>query len=153
MADIICLARNTLTPMCEGANSFLRQGAMRLLKYNPRECGLNQSVIRSKRWQEPVRFWNIYQGRINSVNYKLALAIYLYKNWLRCQLQLLLTLTLPGKKFRVERNETLCALGKTGRMGLQIGIFRSWFYEPNFLHLPISTKAPKSFMVMTDPSD
>ena len=32
----------------------------------------------------------------------------------------------PWKKFRVEsRNETLCALGKTGRMGLQIGIFRS----------------------------
>ena len=37
------------------------------------------------------------------------------------------------KEFGVEsRNEALCAQGgKTGRTGLQIVIFRSWFYEPN----------------------
>ena len=29
------------------------------------------------------------------------------------------------------RNETLSALGKTGRTGLQIVIFKSQFYEPN----------------------
>ena len=29
------------------------------------------------------------------------------------------------------RNEALCALGKAGRTGLQIDIFRRRFYEPN----------------------
>ena len=41
----------------------------------------------------------------------------------------------PWKEFRVEsRNEALCALGKTGRTGLQIvRHFWSWFYEPKIL--------------------
>ena len=49
-------------------------------------------------------------------------------------------------EYRVEiKSETLCALGKTHRTGLQTGIF-SILYEPKFLHLLISTKALKSFM-------
>ena len=39
----------------------------------------------------------------------------------------------PWKAFVSEiRNEAICALGETGRTGLQIlHIFRSWFYEPS----------------------
>ena len=49
-------------------------------------------------------------------------------------------LQLPLKEFRVKiRNEALCALGKTGRSGLQIvRSFRRRFYESQFLHLLIS---------------
>ena len=48
----------------------------------------------------------------------------------------------PWKKFRVDsRNETFCAWGKTGRTGLHMGIFRSWFYEPNSWISP--RKGPK----------
>ena len=44
----------------------------------------------------------------------------------------LLTFNTLWKEFRVEsRNETLWALGKTGRTGLWIAIFRRWFYEHN----------------------
>ena len=44
----------------------------------------------------------------------------------------LLTFNTPWREFRVEsRNEALCALGKTGRTGFQIDIFRCWSYEPN----------------------
>ena len=43
-----------------------------------------------------------------------------------------LTFNILWKELRVEsRNEALCTLGKTGRTGLQIVIFRSWYYEPN----------------------
>ena len=42
---------------------------------------------------------------------------------------------------------------KTGRIGLQIGIFRRRFYEPNFLYLLISRKALKSLMVTYVPSN
>ena len=43
-----------------------------------------------------------------------------------------LTFNTLWKELRVEsRNEALCTLGKTGRTGLQIVIFRSWYYEPN----------------------
>ena len=47
----------------------------------------------------------------------------------------LLIFKTPWKEFRVEsRNEALCALGKTGRTGLQIvRHFWSWFYEPKIL--------------------
>ena len=46
-------------------------------------------------------------------------------------LQLLISNT-PWKEFRVDsRNEAGYALGKTGRTGLQIDIFRSQFYEPH----------------------
>ena len=44
-------------------------------------------------------------------------------------LQLLIFNTL-WREFRVEKWGTLCS-GKTGRTGLKIDIFRSWFYEPN----------------------
>jgi len=43
----------------------------------------------------------------------------------------LLTFNTPWKLRVKSRNEALCALGKTARTGLQIVIFRSWFYEPN----------------------
>ena len=44
----------------------------------------------------------------------------------------LLTFNTLWKEFRVEsRNETLCALGKTGRTGLWMAIFRRRFYERN----------------------
>ena len=56
----------------------------------------------------------------------------------------LLTFNIPWKEFRVAiRNEALCALGKTGRTGLQIDIFRR-FCESKFLHIFISRKALKS---------
>jgi len=41
------------------------------------------------------------------------------------------------------RNVVLHALGKTGRIGLQIDIFRRRCYEPNFLHLLIPRKSIK----------
>ena len=48
----------------------------------------------------------------------------------------------PWKEFGVDsRNETFCAWGKTGRTGLQTGIFRSWFYEPSSCISP--WKGPK----------
>ena len=44
----------------------------------------------------------------------------------------LLTFHHPWKEFRVEsRNKHSVDVGKTGRTGLQIDVFRSWFYEPN----------------------
>lgn len=37
------------------------------------------------------------------------------------------------KEFRVEiRHEALCDISKTGKIYLQIDIFRRWFYETNF---------------------
>ena len=70
-------------------------------------------------------------------------------------LRQLLTFTTPWKELRVEsRNEALCALGKTGRTGLQIV---RYFQEPilwaQFLNLLISRKALKSFMVTSAPWD
>ena len=67
----------------------------------------------------------------------------------------LLTFDTPWKEFRVEgRNEALCALGKTGKTGLQIV---RYFQEPilwaHFLYLLLSRKALKSFMVMSAPCD
>ena len=59
-----------------------------------------------------------------------------------------LTFNTPWKEFRMEiRNEAFCALGKTGRTGLQIDTFRRRFFEPKFLHLLISRKALKWLMV------
>ena len=54
---------------------------------------------------------------------------HLLLQWLNHELLELLTFnTAPHKEFRVEsRNE-----GKTGRTGLQVDIFRSWFYDPNY---------------------
>jgi len=49
------------------------------------------------------------------------------------------------------RNEALCALGKTGRTGLQIDIFRKRFYEPKFSHVLLSRKAVKSLTVSCAP--
>ena len=46
---------------------------------------------------------------------------------------LLLIFNKPWKEFRLEsRNEALCALGKIGRIGLQMDIFMNWFYESSF---------------------
>ena len=45
----------------------------------------------------------------------------------------LLTFNIPLKGVHggEQKWDTLCLGGKTGRTGLQIDIFRSWFYEPN----------------------
>ena len=45
------------------------------------------------------------------------------------------------------KNEALCALGKTGIVGLQIDIFRTKFYKPQFLHLLIPRETLTSLMV------
>ena len=45
------------------------------------------------------------------------------------------------------RNEALCALGKTGRTGLQIDLFRRRFYESQFLHLLIPRETLTSLTV------
>ena len=63
----------------------------------------------------------------------------------------LLTFNAPCNEFRVEsKNEAPCALGKTGRTGLQIvRYFQELIQWAQFLHLLISRKALKFFMVMT----
>ena len=46
------------------------------------------------------------------------------------------------------RKETLCALGKTGRTGLQLlDLFRRRFYESQFLHLLIPRETLTLLMV------
>ena len=95
-------------------------------------------------WDE--MFMNCPQNHGQIYDYKGALPT---ENWhlpSTSPLQLL-PFNIPWKEFRVEiRNEALCALGRTGRTGLQVDIFRR-FYEPKFLHLLISRKALKSLMV------
>ena len=44
-------------------------------------------------------------------------------------------------------NEALCALGKTGRPGLQIDLSRRRFYKFQFLHLLIPRETLMSLMV------
>ena len=67
----------------------------------------------------------------------------------------MLTLNNLWKELRVEsRNEALCALGKTGRTGLQmVRYFQELISRAQFMYLFISRKAPKSFLVMTVPCD
>ena len=56
-------------------------------------------------------------------------------------------LQLPWKEFRVKiSDEALHALGKTGRTGFQIDLFRR-FYEFQFLHLLILRETLTSLMV------
>ena len=58
------------------------------------------------------------------------------------------------KEFRVEiRNEALGALGKTGKTGLQIVRYFQKILWAQFLHLLISRKALKYFMVTFAPCD
>ena len=85
---------------------------------------------------------------IQNVNYKLALAIgtcHLPLQGLNQVLLQLLTFRTPWKEFRVEnRNEALCALGKTGRTGLQIiRYFQELILWAQFLYLFISKKCTK----------
>ena len=72
---------------------------------------------------------------VEAVNDKSALAMgtgHLPPQGLNYVLLQLLTFNTPLKGVQVESSsEALCALGKTGRAGLQIDIFRSQFYEPN----------------------
>ena len=67
----------------------------------------------------------------------------------------LLTFNTSWKEFRVEiRNEALCALGKPSRTGLQIvRYYQEKILRAQFLHLLISRKALKSFMVTSAPCD
>ena len=69
------------------------------------------------------------------INHKLALTVgtcHLPLRGLNQVLLQLLTFNTLWKEFRMERrNEALCAWGKTIRAGLQIDMFRNWFYESN----------------------
>ena len=94
----------------------------------------------------------------DGVDYKLAIAIGTYHlplQGLNHELLQLLSFNTPWKQFRVEsRDEALCALGKTGRTGLQIvRYFQELILWAQFFYLPISRKALKSFMVTTAPHD
>ena len=95
---------------------------------------------------------------LSLINYKLALAIgtcQLLLQGLKHELLWPLTFNTPWKEFGVERrNEALCALGKTGRTGLQIfTYFRETILWAPFMYLLTSRKALKSFMVISAPSD
>ena len=85
-----------------------------------------------------------------TVSYNLALAMgtcHLPLQWLNHVLLQLLTFNTPSKEFRVEsRNEALCALGKTGRTGLQMV---RYFQELSSCFSSYLRKALKSFMEMT----
>ena len=69
------------------------------------------------------------------INYNLALAVgtcHLPLQGLNQVVLQLLTFNTLWKEFRVESgNEALSARGKTVRAGLQIDMFRNWFYESN----------------------
>lgn len=59
-----------------------------------------------------------------------------------------LTFNTPRKEFRVEiRNEVFCTLGKTGRTGLWIFRYFQEVLWIQFLHLLVSRKALKCFLV------
>ena len=59
---------------------------------------------------------------------------------------------LKGVNGRVQQ-WAVCALGKAGRIGLQIGRYFQKILWAELLHLFISSKVPKSFMVMSAPHD
>ena len=66
----------------------------------------------------------------------------------------LLTFNTPWKEFRVEiRNEVLCTLGKTGRTGLWIFRYFQEVLWIQFLHLLVSRKALKCFLVTSAACD
>ena len=68
------------------------------------------------------------------------------QGWSHCPLQPL-TFDTPWKEFRVEiRREVLCTLRKTGRIGLQIDIFRRRLCESNVFHLLIRRKTWTSWI-------
>lgn len=94
---------------------------------------------------------------VEAVNDKLALAMgtgHLPPQGLNYVLLQLPTFNTPLKGAQVENsNEALCALGKMGRTGLQIGIFRRNFYEPNFLYLLMPRKALKPLTETSAPCD
>ena len=108
-------------------------------------------------------YWKILRAKHSfkhstCVNYKLTLAIdtcHLPLRRLNYEPLQLLTFNTPWKEFRVEiRNEALCALGKTGRTGLQmVRYFQEKILWAQFLHLLISRKALKSFMVISASRD
>ena len=60
--------------------------------------------------------------RLSTTNWHLPLAdaIYLYKDYIMLLLQLLILNTVLKGVQSENRNEALCALGKTGKTGLQI---------------------------------
>ena len=82
--------------------------------------------------------------KIDHVNYKLAFAIYLYKDF-KSHAGTAADFQYPWKEFRVEsRNEVLCALGKTGRISLKIlWYFQELIWWAQFLYLLISRKSIK----------
>ena len=74
---------------------------------------------------------------------------------LNCELLQLLTFNNTQKEFRLRiKNEALCALGKTGRIGLQmVRYFQELILWAQILYLFISRKVLKSFRVTSAPSD
>ena len=82
------------------------------------------------------------------VTCKLALAVYLYKGS-NYEPLLLLTFNTPWKDLNVEIcNEAFCALGKTGRIGLQlVRYFQETMLWAPFLHRLVPIKELKSSMV------
>ena len=64
------------------------------------------------------------------MNWRLALAIYLYTDWIMSHHSCWLS-TLPERAQGGDQEWGSLGSGKTGRTGLQIDIFRRRFYEPN----------------------
>ena len=85
------------------------------------------------------------------VSYKLALASYLYKDWVMCWCSCWPSTPLKGVQGAEQRWGTLClSEGRTGRTGLQILRYsQELILWAKFLYLLISWKALRSFMVTT----
>ena len=80
---------------------------------------------------------------VESINYKLALSLCLYKYIPSCWP------STHSERSSGIRKEALCVLGKTGIVGLQIvRYFQEKILWAQFLHLLISRKVLKSFMVI-----
>ena len=96
-----------------------------------KEMAIPSSILawRIPQTEEPGRLWSMRSQR---VRHDWVITLSLSRATVAAE-------STPWKKFRVEiRNEALCALGKTGRSGLQIvRSFRRRFYESQFLHLLI----------------
>ena len=93
----------------------------------------------------PSKSWSSLWAKRGPANWRLTLAIYIYSDYIMATATA--DFPRPWKEFRVKiKNEAFCALGKSGRTGLQIDLFRG-FYESQFLHLLIPIETLTSLMV------
>ena len=92
----------------------------------------------------------VYTATLNTdANWRLALAVQ-FKNWIK-PLQLWPSALPKGAQGGDQEWGALCS-GKTGRLGLQIvRYFQEKILWVQFLHLPASRKALKSYIVTSDP--